>query len=113
MLGTTAWGRGVGSMAPQPAVGMGGDPGSRVADRRGTSGRHPLLEARLCPGPPGEDQGAYELQIQVPQRPLGTRNREPGRSFPGLGEDAEWAKAGWEELNMEGKGQAIRDGCRR
>lgn len=44
-----------------------------IPERQGTSRKHPLPDAELCPGPHGQDE---ELQLQVLQRPLATRDRD-------------------------------------
>lgn len=44
-----------------------------IPERQGTSRKHPLPDAELCPGPHGQDE---ELQLQALQRPLATRDRD-------------------------------------
>lgn len=80
----------------------------RIPERQGTSRKHPLPDAELCLGPHGQDE---ELQLQVLQRSLATRDRDwallswLGRGYRG--------RKGWLGRSMEVKDQVIREGYRR
>lgn len=112
MLGTIVWSRGVGTVAAPPVEG-GGQGGPRQEGHQ-TGGellgdslrRLGCVQAFLV-----GMRVHMRFRAQVLQRPFGTRDR--GWTLLSWPEDADRSKASWEELGMEVKGGAIREGHRR